>query len=266
MHRSSYSHYAVLSGSLNHLLSCCRMICHPSTWHNTMKDLGKTIAKYRKEHKLNQSQFAKELENYDIYVKQNSISAWELGTAIPNARQFLALCEILEIYDIYTEFVGQSPLNPFRNLNENGMNKVLDYISDLESTGNYKPAEIIPIHVIRERKVFYNTVSAGTGSFLDGDEYEIFSSPDIPEDATFGVYVDGDSMEPKYHNKDLIWIEQTACLDDGEIGIFYLDGNAYVKKFQNNRLGTYLISLNKKYDPIPVTENSSFKIFGRVLS
>ena len=55
-------------------------------------------------------------------------------------------------------------------------------------------------------------------------------------------------------------------LEDGEIGIFYLDGNAYVKKFQNNRKGTYLISLNKKYDPIPVTENSSFKIFGRVLS
>ena len=48
-----------------------------------MKDLGKTIAKYRKEHKLNQSQLAKELENYDIYVKQNSISAWELGTATP---------------------------------------------------------------------------------------------------------------------------------------------------------------------------------------
>ena len=56
-----------------------------------MKDLGKTIAKYRKEHKLNQSQLAKELENYDIYVKQNTISAWELGTATPNARQFLAL-------------------------------------------------------------------------------------------------------------------------------------------------------------------------------
>ena len=76
-----------------------------------MKDLGKTIAKYRKEHKLNQSQLAKELENYDIYVKQNSISAWELGTATPNARQFLALCEILEIYDIYTDFIGQSPVS-----------------------------------------------------------------------------------------------------------------------------------------------------------
>ena len=30
-----------------------------------MKDLGKTIAKYRKEHKLNQSQLAKELEKGD---------------------------------------------------------------------------------------------------------------------------------------------------------------------------------------------------------
>ena len=94
----------------------------------------------------------------------------------------------------------------------------------------------------------------------------MYSAPDIPEEATFGVHVSGDSMEPRYHNEELIWIEQTEHLEDGEIGIFYLDVNAYVKKFQNNRKGTYLISLNKKYDPIPVTEHSSFKIFGRVLS
>ena len=88
----------------------------------------------------------------------------------------------------------------------------------------------------------------------------------LRKETTFGVHVSGDSMEPRYHNEELIWIEQTEMLEDGEIGIFYLDGNAYVKKFQNNRKGTFLISLNKKYDPIPVTENSSFKIFGRVLS
>ena len=143
---------------------------------------------------------------------------------------------------------------------------MLDYIRLLEKSGDYKPAEIIPIHVVRERKVFYTTVSAGTGSFLDGEDYEMYSSPDIPEEAAFGVYISGDSMEPRYHNEELVWIEQTEQLNDGEIGIFYLDGNAYIKKFQNNRKGTYLISLNKKYDPIPITENSSFKIFGRVLS
>lgn len=231
-----------------------------------MNDLGKTIAKHRKEHKIKQSELALKLEYYDIFVKPNTVSAWESGLSIPNSKQLLAICEILNIYDIYTEFVNPNPINPFRNLNETGVAKVMDYIHLLEKSGEYKTADIIPIHILRERKVFYTTVSAGTGSFLDGEDYEMYTSPDIPEEASFGVYVSGDSMEPRYHNEELIWIEQTEQLEDGEIGIFYLDGKAYVKKFQNNENGTYLVSLNKKYDPIPVTENNSFKIFGRVLS
>ena len=231
-----------------------------------MNDLGKTIAKHRKEHKIKQSELALKLEYYDIFVKPNTVSAWESGLSIPNSKQLLAICEILNIYDIYTEFVNPNPINPFRNLNETGVAKVMDYIHLLEKSGEYKTADIIPIHILRERKVFYTTVSAGTGSLLDGEDYEMYTSPDIPEEASFGVYVSGDSMEPRYHNEELIWIEQTEQLEDGEIGIFYLDGNAYVKKFQNNENGTYLVSLNKKYDPIPVTENNSFKIFGRVLS
>lgn len=231
-----------------------------------MNDLGKTIAKHRKEHKIKQSELALKLEYYDIFVKPNTVSAWESGLSIPNSKQLLAICEILSIYDIYTEFISPNPINPFRNLNETGVAKVMDYIHLLEKSGEYKTADIIPIHILRERKVFYTTVSAGTGSFLDGEDYEMYTSPDIPEEASFGVYVSGNSMEPRYHNEELIWIEQTEQLEDGEIGIFYLDGNAYVKKFQNNGNGTYLVSLNKKYDPIPVTENNSFKIFGRVLS
>ena len=231
-----------------------------------MNDLGKTIAKHRKELKIKQSELALKLEYYDIFVKPNTVSAWESGLSIPNSKQLLAICEILNIYDIYTEFVNPNPINPFRNLNETGVAKVMDYIHLLEKSGEYKTADIIPIHILRERKVFYTTVSAGTGSFLDGEDYEMYTSPDIPEEASFGVYVSGNSMEPRYHNEELIWIEQTEQLEDGEIGIFYLDGNAYVKKFQNNENGTYLVSLNKKYDPIPVTENNSFKIFGRVLS
>ena len=231
-----------------------------------MKDLGRIIAKNRKANRLKQGELAKRLESYDIFVKQNTISSWESGMTQPSARQLLALCEILEIYDVYTEFIGQNPINPFRNLNEEGILKAMDYIHLLEKSGDYNLAEIIPLPSVRERKVFFTTVSAGTGSFLDGEDYEMYSSPDIPEEATFGVHISGDSMEPRYHHEELVWIEQTEQLHDGEIGIFYLDGDAYIKKFQNNKKGTYLISLNKKYDPIPVTENSSFKIFGRVLS
>ena len=77
-----------------------------------MKDLGKTIAKHRKDHKLKQSQLAIELEKYDIYVKPNTVSAWESGLSQPNSRQLLAICELLNIHNIYTESIGKNSDNP----------------------------------------------------------------------------------------------------------------------------------------------------------
>ena len=63
------------------------------------------------------------------------------------SRTQLAVREILKINDIYTEFIGENPLDPFRNLNEKGKQKVLDYIDLLEKSGEYekKTAEIIDI-------------------------------------------------------------------------------------------------------------------------
>mgnify|MGYP002913732810 CR=1 FL=1 len=60
-------------------------------------------------------------------------------------------------------------------------------------------------------------------------------------------------------------IQKTDVLHDGEIGIFYYNGNAYCKKLLCNKKGTYLISLNDKYEPIEIAEGSTFKTFGRVV-
>lgn len=109
-------------------------------------------------------------------------------------------------------------------------------------------------------------VSAGTGNFLDSDDYiEVDRDNTIPKKADFGVKISGDSMEPRFTNGQTVWIEQTSSLEDGEIGIFLLDGNAYCKKLQNNKKGIFLVSLNKKYNPIPIKEYDSLKIFGRVV-
>ena len=53
--------------------------------------------------------------------------------------------------------------------------------------------------------------------------------------------------------------------ENGEIGIFYLNGDAYIKKLQEDKNGVFLISLNEKYFPIPVGENDSFDILGKVI-
>ena len=86
-----------------------------------------------------------------------------------------------------------------------------------------------------------------------------------PEDTTFGVRISGDSMEPEFHDGQIAWVLQQESVANGEIGIFALNGEAYIKKLQNDKDGIFLISLNEKYAPIKVGENDRLDIFGKVL-
>ncbi len=107
----------------------------------------------------------------------------------------------------------------------------------------------------------FQPASAGTGIYLGPDEFEtiyVQNNP-ITRRASFGVPVEGDSMEPKYHDGDLLLVEKANAIDIGEIGIFTLDGNGYVKKLGKDML----ISLNPVYDPIPMTED--IRCNGRVI-
>ena len=87
----------------------------------------------------------------------------------------------------------------------------------------------------------------------------------LPEDTTFGVRISGDSMEPEFHDGQIAWVLQQESVANGEIGIFALNGEAYIKKLQNDKDGIFLISLNEKYAPIKVGENDRLDIFGKVL-
>ena len=231
-----------------------------------MKNIGEVIAFHRKNKKISQIDIATKLEKYNIHIKNAAVSAWEKRNSVPSADTLLALCEILGINDIYTEFIGENPNNPFKDLNEEGVKKALDYIELLKKTGEYQnhTAEIVEFQP-RIMKVAVLPASAGTGNFIDDenfDEVEIYDH--VPRKATFGVYLDGDSMEPRFKDEQLVWIEQTECLDSGDIGLFYLDGKTYFKKYIVKPAGTFLLSLNAKYKPIPINEYSSFKIFGKL--
>ena len=229
-------------------------------------NIGEVIAKHRKNKKLSQIELAEKLAEKDVSVTNAAISAWEKGNSMPTAESLLAVSEILEINDIYTEFIGENPLDPFRNLNEQGKKKAFEYITLLEQSGEYeKPrAEIIPFEP-RIMKIALMPTSAGTGNYLDDENFaetEVFEP--VPEKADFGVYLDGDSMEPRFKNGQLIWIEKTETLESGDIGLFFYDGMTFFKKLLNKETGTFLISLNPKYKPIPVTDLSDFKIFGKL--
>ena len=62
--------------------------------------------------------------------------------------------------------------------------------------------------------------------------------------------VSGDSMEPEFHSGEIAWVSQQDTLCDGEIGIFGLNNEAYIKKLKRYADRLYLVSLNSKYSPI----------------
>ena len=123
----------------------------------------------------------------------------------------------------------------------------------LVKSGEYVREEPIIYQFPRRTLSLYDLpVSAGTGQFLDSDRFsEIEVGDEVSSSADFGVRVCGDSMEPLYLDGQIIWIHKQETLEEGEIGVFFLDGDAYVKKYHQSDSGIQLISLNKKICPYP---------------
>ncbi len=120
----------------------------------------------------------------------------------------------------------------------------------------------LPAVGARVLPLFDLPVSAGTGAYLDSDTTRTIRVPDEASPAAdFALRISGNSMEPRYHDRDLLLVERTEAVAEGEVGIFVLDGEGYVKVWGGDRL----ISLNPAYAPIPVTEGDAFSCVGRVV-
>lgn len=106
-------------------------------------------------------------------------------------------------------------------------------------------------------------VSAGPGVYLDDEMAEEINIPDNEKtsSADYALRISGNSMEPKYHDGDILLIENTDSVEIGELGIFILDGNGYFKKFG----GDCLISLNPEYGDILLKEYAEAVCCGRAI-
>jgi len=104
--------------------------------------------------------------------------------------------------------------------------------------------------------------AAGAGTFLDGDHYvELEIDETVPSEADFALRVSGDSMEPRFYDGQVIFVKEQASLERGEIGIFSLNGDSFVKKLGRGEL----LSLNPRYSPIKIGELDSLYVFGKVV-
>lgn len=99
---------------------------------------------------------------------------------------------------------------------------------------------------------FYRPMSAGTGEQAGDEQPEnlrLIKEP--PRGTSYVAPINGDSMEPTYHSGDKLFIHACEEIEPGQIGVFFMDGQQWVKELGDG----VLISHNPNYPPRPMTED-----------
>lgn len=240
-----------------------------------MDNIGYRIKQRRKELKLSADVVAEKLG-----VSRSTVFRYEKGDIEKVPTNILEkLAEVLkttpayligwesENNSVYTKMLHES----FDSLNSYRKRKVIDFSKLQLSEQNREKNKI---YSIDENYTYYvdvlGSVSAGTGEWLDDEQHEEITVNNEPPVHDFALRVNGDSMIPLFSDGQIIYVNKIDDLDmvrNEQIVIAELNGDAYVKKivFDNNRQSCQLISLNKDYQPINVTENDEFKVVGLVV-
>lgn len=242
-------------------------------------DVGETLKKCRNNAKMSVKAISELLTQKGFKASESTIYSWENGNSQPTPGALLTMCEAYEVDDILTTFGyngynedGSLQLNiyeidmveKYRTLDTYGqdaVNSILkieyDRCQIKEDSFTYTPDNV------RSIGYYQKLASAGTGQVIFNDvPVERIQIPNLPEyeKAAYAIGVNGNSMEPFCYDGDILLVEPTVQVNIGEIGIFIVDGEAYVKELGENEL----ISLNKDYPNIQLTEYSS--CMGKVIA
>lgn len=150
----------------------------------------------------------------------------------------------------------------YNQLDSNRKNNVVNYArKQLDEQNN-----VVAFPIPEKKQVsVYGVVSAGTGEYLlDGKPELVPYDGEVPPH-DFALVVNGDSMLPLFEDKQIIFVNKTKDVRSGQIVIADYDQQAYVKKLIKDDNGCRLVSLNKKYDDMPIDDNHEMSIFGVVV-
>lgn len=226
-----------------------------------METLGKQLLGLRKRNGLTQIQVAEYLNRRGLNVRNNYVSRWEQNKIEPSIDQFLCLCELYGVKDVLGTFWQVEHLP---KINEQGWRFIHAITEMVEKSGLYAPKQ--PLPYTRPIRVYETPASAGTGEFLADVDYQtIYVDDTVPLDADFGLPLAGNSMEPRFSSGEVVWVHEQSTLDNGQIGVFSLNGDAYIKMLETGGGKANLVSLNKEYAPIEVMEDDTLHVFGKVV-
>lgn len=235
--------------------------------NSSLPSICERIRFYREKSGIEQKELAKQLG-----ITGNSISNWETGRSRPDINLIPDICRVLGVslnelfglpqpQELYTRS-EQKIIETYRSLSEGHQYAVEQLMNSLM---NVEKTTAIPR--IRTLMHFTRSLAAGTGDPMEFEDSstQIFLYADrINSRANCVFTVSSDSMEPEYHDGDLVLVERIPDapeLRSGEIGAFIVGNETYIKQYEEDGLH----SLNPEYKTMHFADESSVYLIGRVL-
>lgn len=207
---------------------------------------------------------------YVLGAALNVDEAWLMGYDVPMKRN-----DFKDVHDhgdhnkispspLLYDHDEQNLVFQYRKLSVLGKNEALKRISELSLIPEYQKShtseadtfsniiEFEPAYDTRRTAYAYyqRLASAGTGEYIFDDVPTDTIEASYVQCADFIIGVNGDSMEPTYYDGDKVYVEKCQVVDVGDIGIFMINNECFIKEAGRNGL----ISHNKKYHLIPGSE------------
>ena len=250
--------------------------------------LGELLKSYRTEHKLSMDAFCELSDLTKGYIsmleknehpksKKPIVPSYDTIEKIAKGMQ-ISIEDLIDMLDDDQEIqinatptdLSKSPIQTiYDQLEPNGQRKVITYAEKLRD--EQEKRRKAKINEVSEKVVqlygydyYDHAASAGTGQYLNDVRVERIELP-VDVDADFVIPIKGDSMEPDYHDGDLVFIQTSVDLNNGVIGVFNYNGEAYIKQLVIDTEQAYLHSLNPDYKDMPITPETDFRIIGEVV-
>lgn len=236
------------------------------------KYIGNQIKTFRKSAGFTQDELAKRLN-----TTKQTISRYEKGDRKANQDMLFELCDIFgvsidDFFPSQNETLQSPTTSPIQTiydqLHKPRQAKVLTYaerqLNEQRNEENTKINEVSEVIQLYSYDYYDHPASAGTGQYLNDVRVERIELP-VDVDADFVIPIKGDSMEPDYQDGDLVFIQTSVDLNDGVIGVFNYNGDAYIKQLVIDKDQAYLHSLNPAYKDMPITPDTDFRIIGEVV-
>ena len=226
--------------------------------------IGENIKRYRLQNGWTQQELGAK-----IGISKNAIGNYEKGFRSPKKDTMFDLANAfnISIDDLFPPIQNDSSSNVsqiqsiYDELNPPRQVKVLNYAKMQLNEQENEVSEAIQLY---SYDYYDHPASAGTGQYLNDVRVERIELP-VDIDADFVIPIKGDSMEPDYHDGDLVFIQTSVDLNNGVIGVFNYNGDAYIKQLVIDKEQAYLHSLNPAYKDMPITPETDFRIIGEVV-